>query len=259
MHFYGGHRGRRDPPRQLPADVRGFVNRVDDLDRLDRLLGDGSGPERSLALCILVGTAGVGKTSLAVHWAHRVVDRFPDGQLYVNLHGYDPGPPVTPHQALERFLGALQVPAESIPADPEARAAAYRSLLADRRILVVLDNASSVAQVRPLLPGTAGCLVLITSRSRLSGLVARDGAHRVSLGVLSEEQSIELLQGVTAGYRPPGRPGRAAGTGGTVRTAAAGAVHRRGTRGQPPPHAAARADRGTARRVDAVGRAHRRR
>lgn len=206
MHFYGDRGGRRVPPRQLPAGVRGFVNRVDDLDRLDRILGESTGSEGSPALCILVGTAGVGKTSLAVHWAHRVVGRFPDGQLYVNLHGYDPGPPVTPHQALERFLTALQVPPESIPADPEGGADAYRSLLADRRILVVLDNASSVAQVRPLLPGTAGCLVLITSRSRLSGLVARDGAHRVSLGVLSEEQSIELLRGVTAGYRTPDDP-----------------------------------------------------
>jgi hypothetical protein len=117
VHFYGGRDRLRTPPRQLPAGTRVFVNRVEDLARLDLFLDGRADDERSVTLCVLAGTAGVGKTSLAVHWAHRVIDRFPDGQLYVNLHGYDPGPQVSPHQALERFLLALQVPAESIPAD----------------------------------------------------------------------------------------------------------------------------------------------
>ncbi|MEQ0560789.1 tetratricopeptide repeat protein [Amycolatopsis sp. NEAU-NG30] len=185
-------------PRQLPADVHGFVNRVEDLARLDEIAGDPADPAATI---VLVGTAGVGKTSLAVHWAHRVRERFTDGQLYVNLHGYDPGPPVTPHEVLERFLQALDVPGQAIPADPESRAALFRSVLAGRRMLVVLDNAATVGQVRPLLPGSPGCLVLVTSRSSLTGLVARDGARRLSLRVLSEEEASELVHRITAGYR----------------------------------------------------------
>jgi tetratricopeptide (TPR) repeat protein len=207
VHFHGAGRAAGPIPRQLPADVRGFVNRARDLERLDVIFAD-DGPESDgIATCVMVGTAGVGKTSLAVHWAHQVVDRFPDGQLYVNLHGYDPGPPVTPDQVLDRFLRALDVPAESIPADSEARAALYRSLLAGRRFLVVLDNAATAGQVRPLLPGITGCLVLVTSRSMLSGLVARDGAYRVGLGLLSEAEAVDLLRKVTAGYRPEDDPG----------------------------------------------------
>ncbi|GGP69392.1 ATP-binding protein [Saccharothrix coeruleofusca] len=205
VHFHGRERAEWVPPRQLPADVPGYVNRVDELARLDEFLAARHDP-KSPAVCIVVGTAGVGKTALALHWAHRVAEHFPDGQLHVNLRGYDPGPPVTPAQALEHFLRAMRVPPEAVPADLEPRAAAYRTLLAGRRVLVVLDNAATVAQVRPLLPGTAGCLVLITSRSHLAGLVARDGAHRFGLGVLTEEQAVELLRGVTAGYRPPDTP-----------------------------------------------------
>jgi tetratricopeptide (TPR) repeat protein len=177
------------------------VNRREDLERLDVILAhDGRQPD-AIATCIVVGTAGVGKTSLAVHWAHRVVDQFPDGQLYVNLHGYDPGPPTSPEEVLDRFLRAMGVPAESIPADLESRAALYRSQLAGRRLLIVLDNAATVGQIRPLLPGIAGCLVIVTSRSRLSGLVARDGAHRLTLGVLPDEDAVELLRNVTSNYR----------------------------------------------------------
>ncbi|MBP2338997.1 tetratricopeptide (TPR) repeat protein [Saccharothrix coeruleofusca] len=205
VHFHGPRPARWTPPRQLPADVRGYVNRTEELEHLDRILA-AQRESRSVSPCIVTGTAGVGKTSLAVHWAHRIAADFPDGQLYANLHGYDPGPPVTPLQALDDFLRALRVPPELIPDGLEPRAAAYRSLLAGRRVLVLLDNASGVAQVRPLLPGTAGCLVVITSRNRLSGLVARDGAHRLSLDVLTEEQAVELLRGVTDGYRPPDDP-----------------------------------------------------
>jgi tetratricopeptide (TPR) repeat protein len=193
--------GERLPPRQLPADVRGFVNRAAELDRLDLVLAGTAPDANAAATCVIAGTAGVGKTSLAVHWAHRVAESFPDGQLYVNLHGYDPGPPVTAGEVLDRFLRALNVPATAIPADIESRAALYRSQLAGRQVLVVLDNAATTNQVRPLLPGVSGCLVLVTSRSRLSGLVARDGAHRLTLALLSDQEAVELLRAVISGHR----------------------------------------------------------
>ncbi|WP_243788575.1 tetratricopeptide repeat protein [Saccharopolyspora gloriosae] len=201
IHFHGTQRTDDGLPRQLPADVPGFVNRHGELEQLDLLLPDDGGG--AMAPCVVVGTAGVGKTSLAVHWAHRMASRFPDGQLYVNLHGYDPGPLVTPDQALDRFLRALGVPGDQISADLESRAALYRSQLAGRRMLIVLDNAATVGQVRPLLPGSGDCLTLITSRSRLSGLVARDGARRVTLGVLPEEESVRLLRSLSDGHRGP--------------------------------------------------------
>ncbi|MER7789960.1 tetratricopeptide repeat protein [Streptomyces sp. NPDC097640] len=189
-------------PRQLPGDVRTFVNRADELSRLDALLSGDIGDSLAVSICVIAGTAGAGKTSLALRWAHQSHAHFPDGQLYVNLRGYDPGAPVTAQEALYRFLLALGVPATAIPADTEASAALYRSLLAGKRMLVVLDNAATVGQVRPLLPGTAGCLVIITSRSRLSGLAVRDGAHRLTVGTLAEPEAVALLRAVTAGYRP---------------------------------------------------------
>jgi hypothetical protein len=136
--------------------------------------------------------------------------RFPDGQLHVNLRGYDPGEPVTATEALHRFLAALGVPPASVPPDPDAAAALYRSLLADRRMLIVLDNAHSTAQVRPLLPGTAHSLAIVTSRGRLTGLAIRDGAHRLTLGTLPEPEAVALLRTVTAGYRPADDPARLA-------------------------------------------------
>ncbi|WP_199836133.1 tetratricopeptide repeat protein [Streptomyces sp. TP-A0356] len=173
-----------------------------ELDQLNAVLtGEGDDP-LVVSVYVIAGTAGAGKTSLALRWAHQVRDRFPDGQLYVNLRGYDPGQPVTAQEALHRFLTALGIDPQSVPQDVDAAAALYRSLLAERRVLVVLDNAATAGQVRPLLPGSASSLVLVTSRSRLSGLAVRDGARRLTLGTLPEREAIALLRAVTAGYRP---------------------------------------------------------
>ncbi len=138
---------------------------------------------------------------MALYWAHRVRDQFPDGQLYIDLRGYDPGVPLTADQALERFLRALDVPAGAIPNDVEAKSSLYRSILADRHMLIILDNAATVGQVRPLIPGTANNLVIVTSRSRLSGLVVRDGARRTTLDILAESEAVALLTATMAGYR----------------------------------------------------------
>ncbi|WP_046471151.1 ATP-binding protein [Allosalinactinospora lopnorensis] len=197
VHFHGARPSGELPLQQLPADIRHFIDRRAELDDLDGVLSGDTGE----TLVVITGTAGVGKTSLALRWAHRVRRRFPDGQLYVNLKGYDPGTPMTPEQALDRFLRALGVSPAAIPADAEERAALFRSYLADRRILLVLDNAATGSQVRPLLPGTASCLVIVTSRNRLSGLVARDGGRRLTLGILPGSDAVALLKLVTADYR----------------------------------------------------------
>ncbi|SEC60207.1 Tetratricopeptide repeat-containing protein [Amycolatopsis tolypomycina] len=204
VHFHQFGTNRRDVPRQLLGDVRGFVNRSAELGRLDTVLSERG--HEAAHLTVIVGTAGVGKTALALRWAHRRQDHFPDGQLYVNLRGYDPGTPITAEQALDRFLRALDVPSARIPADPEAKAALYRSLLAGLRALVVLDNAESVGQVRPLIPGSDDCRVIVTSRSRLAGLMARDGAQRVIVEVLPESESVELISAITADYRTQDDP-----------------------------------------------------
>ncbi|MEJ3744958.1 tetratricopeptide repeat protein [Actinomycetes bacterium KLBMP 9797] len=182
-------------PAQLPADVAGFTGRAADLHRLDELLGEhGDDAPQAVVITAIGGAAGVGKTALAVHWAHGVADRFPDGQLYVNLRGYDPEQPMPAAEALAGFLTALGVTGQNIPLDVEERAARYRSELAGRRTLIVLDNAASVAQVRPLLPGTGSCLVVVTSRDSLAGLVAVDGAQRVDLDLLSPGEAVDLLR-----------------------------------------------------------------
>ncbi|HEU5356630.1 MAG TPA: tetratricopeptide repeat protein [Actinocrinis sp.] len=185
-------------PHQLPADIHGFVGRREEIGKLEALLSDDGAPA---TLMVVAGTAGVGKTSLAVHFAHRVRSRFADGQLFLNLRGYDAGPPLAAMAALERFLRALGVPPTAIPASLEERAALYRTLLSGRRVLVVLDNAATAGQVRPLLPGEAGSLVVVTCRGRLSGLSARDGARRITIGLLSEAESVALVNTVTDGYR----------------------------------------------------------
>ncbi|MEU8162892.1 AfsR/SARP family transcriptional regulator [Micromonospora parva] len=180
-------------PEQLPRAVPEFVGRSVELASLDRLLSGGAELPTSVTISVVSGMAGVGKTTLALHWAHRVADRFPDGQLYVNLRGYDEVGLVSPADALSGFLEALGVPHARIPSDTEARTGLYRSLLASRRMLLVLDNARDSAQVRALLPGAGRCMVVVTSRDRLGGLVASECATPLTLDVLTAEESMSLL------------------------------------------------------------------
>ncbi|MFD1547262.1 AfsR/SARP family transcriptional regulator [Nonomuraea guangzhouensis] len=190
----------RAVPRQLPATVNGFAGRETELVALDALLvpPDEIRPDetrsRSPLITVISGTAGVGKTTLAVHWAHRVAGRFPDGQLYVNLRGYDPsGEAVRPAAAIREFLGALEVPPHRVPDGLDAQAGLYRSLLAGRRMLVLLDNARDADQVAPLLPGAPGCLVVVTSRDHLTRLVMTYGAHPLPIGLLPPDEAKRLL------------------------------------------------------------------
>ncbi|HLT09676.1 MAG TPA: BTAD domain-containing putative transcriptional regulator [Micromonosporaceae bacterium] len=200
-------RGAPPVPAQLPMDVRGFVGRVAELRRLDALVRDapapagdgapaGSGDEAHAAVVIaaITGPAGVGKTALAVHWAHRIAHRFPDGQLYLNLRGFDPSnSTMSPAEAVRVFLEALQVPSARVPTTFDAQVGLYRSLLAGKRVLVVLDNARDADQVRPLLPGAPGCVVVVTSRNRLTSLVAAEGAHSIMLDLLTAAEARSLL------------------------------------------------------------------
>lgn len=177
-------------PAQLPVDVIGFTGRVRHLKELDEVLPDGA----NTVVTAIAGMAGIGKTALAVHWGQRVRHHFPEGQLYVNLRGFDPdASPVRPADVLLGFLEALDVPPPRVPVGLAARSALYRSLLADRRVLVVLDNAHDADQVRPLLPGSRGCLVVVTSRRVLSGLVAAEGARPVVLDLFDPAEAQQML------------------------------------------------------------------
>ena len=186
-------------PRQLPTRVPHFAGRAGELAVLDCVLDEAASDRAAgptgVVISAIGGTAGVGKTALALHWAHRVAQRFPDGQLYANLHGFDTGNagPADPADVLRGFLDALGVYPERLPADAEGLAALYRSVLAGRRMLVLLDNAADVAQVRPLLPASPDCLVIVTSRRELAALSAREGARLLQLDVLSEHEANELL------------------------------------------------------------------
>ncbi|MEU5339713.1 tetratricopeptide repeat protein [Streptomyces sp. NPDC020766] len=196
-------------PAQLPADVPDFAGRDPELSALDRLLAAAADSPTAGAVSVVSGTAGVGKTALTVHWAHRTRRRFPDGQLYVNLRGYDPDRPMPPGDALTRFLSVLGVPGDAIPLDVDDRASRFRTELADRRMLVVLDNALSEEQVRPLLPGSPLCAVVVTSRDSLAGLVALHGARRIGLGPLPPPDAVALLR-TLVGARVDTEPGPAA-------------------------------------------------
>ena len=179
-------------PRQLPPDVRGFVGRVEQQAWLNDQL-PGADRAAGVVISAIAGTTGVGKTALAAHWARRTADRFPDGQLWLNLRGHDHRPSMTSERALAMFLRALGVPDDRMPHGAEERAALYRSLMDGRRMLVILDNAHSADQVRPLLPGAPGCMALVTSRSPLIGLVATEGARLLTLDVLSTDEAREML------------------------------------------------------------------
>jgi hypothetical protein len=195
-------------PRQLPPAITGFVGRSAVLAELDGLLPGAAAATGTVVIPAITGTAGVGKTALALHWAHRVARCFPDGQLHANLRGFDPaGPPVRPDQAIRRMLAALDVPLEHVPIDLEDQVVMYRSLLADRRMLIMLDNVRDAAQVRPLLPASPGSLVIVTSRNQLTGLAATAGAHLITLDVLTDAEAANMLSARLGAERTGAEPG----------------------------------------------------
>lgn len=204
----GGH--SYSVPRQLPAGVAHFTGRAAELRVLDSLLERVSSADPTVAICAITGMAGVGKTTLALNWAHQAAHRFPDGQLYVDLRAFGPsGGPVKSAAVIRGFLDTLGVRRDCRPPGIEALAALYRTALAGKRMLVVLDNAADEDQVRPLLPGTAGCVVLVTSRRRLAGLATYEGATLLNLDVLSQQEALDLLAG-RLGNAPTADAARAA-------------------------------------------------
>ncbi len=185
----------RPVPAQLPHSIPDFSGREAELSTLNALLPDEQGAAAGpVVIAAITGMAGVGKSALAVHWSHQIRGQFPDGQLYVNMRGFGPaGSVMKPGDAIRGFLDAFEVPPDRIPFDLEAQGALCRSLLASLRVLIVLDNARDGAHVRPLLPGSPGCLVVVTSRNQLIDLAAADGAHSVCLDVLSPHEARQLL------------------------------------------------------------------
>lgn len=200
-----GGDAERVVPGQLPADVTTFTGREAELAWLDEAVAVHLA-STAVPVVAVVGPPGVGKTALSVRWAHRARQRFPDGQLYADLLGYATVPPVSPYDVLAQFLRALGVADDAIPVTEAEAAGQLRSRLADRRVLVVLDNARDAGQVRPLMPGGPGCLVLVTSRDRLDGLVARDHAHRLSLNPLAPAEARTLLARGIGNHRAQQEP-----------------------------------------------------
>ncbi|MGH3197910.1 MAG: AfsR/SARP family transcriptional regulator [Streptosporangiaceae bacterium] len=217
--FDDGHRWPRAEgmvtpvPAQLPLDAPGFSGRHEELGVLRAMLAAKSGeasPNGTVPIVVISGTAGTGKTALAVRFGRQVAKRFPGGQLHVNLRGLDPAaPPMEAAEALRFFLDALGVPPYRIPADAQGRSALFRSLLDGKRMLIVLDNARNAAQVRPLLPGSPGCLVVVTSRNEMTGLVAAEGAIPLTLDVLSHAEAHEMLARRLGRDRTAAEPGAA--------------------------------------------------
>ena len=197
-------------PRQLPSAPRWFTGRDDELAALTAALAEGLSSASTVVISAVAGAGGIGKTALALHWAHRHAHHFPDGQLFVNLRGFDPsGTPTPPATAIRILLHALGVEGSALPADLEAQSALYRSLVAGKRMLVVLDNAASVEQVAPLLPGDPSCMVVVTSRNRPPGLVTSHCAQSLRLDVLTPEQSRALLAARLGASRLQAEPAQA--------------------------------------------------
>jgi DNA-binding SARP family transcriptional activator/tetratricopeptide (TPR) repeat protein len=207
----------RDPsvtvcPAQLPPDLFGFAGRGHEIEALDAQVRARVRQSTAMVIVAICGPPGVGKTALATHWGHRVARHFADGQLYLNLRGFDPiGPAVEPADAVRRFLESLGVPGDRVPSDMDGRVALYRSLISDRRLLVVLDNARNADHVRPLLPGTPACVTVITSRHQLDGLIALDGARALPVGMLSPDEAHSLLALRLSDDRVASEPAAAAG------------------------------------------------
>ena len=207
----GGPDGARslipDAPHQLPAAVAQFTGRAAELHMLTRVLDQATGAPGTVVISAIGGTAGVGKTALALHWAHQAAGRFPGGQLYANLRGFDPGgAPAAPAEVIHGFLDALGVPPGRLPPTAAARQGLYRSLLAGRRTLVVLDNAADEQQVRPLLPASPGTLVIVTSRRQLGGLAADGNTRLLSLDVLSHDEATRMLTARLGSERAAAEP-----------------------------------------------------
>jgi tetratricopeptide (TPR) repeat protein/transcriptional regulator with XRE-family HTH domain len=258
----GADAGQRQDPgtavlRQLPAAVPDFTGRAAELAALTGILdGAGDSAAGTVVISAIGGTAGVGKTALALHWAHQVAHRFSDGQLHVNLRGFDPsGIPITPAEAIRGFLGTLGVPPDAMPAAPEAQATLYRGLLSARKMLIVLDNARDEQQVRPLLAAGPGSLVVITSRNQLTGLAAADGARLFPLDVLTPAEAVQLLTARIGASRAAAEPeaiAEIAGLCACLPLALAVAAARAAARPGFPLSALAAELRDTASRLDAL-------
>jgi DNA-binding SARP family transcriptional activator len=247
-------------PRQLPAPPRSFTGRRAELAELNKLMDEQPDRGATMLIWAIGGTGGVGKTWLGLRWAHDNLERFPDGQLYIDMRGFDPASePLSPEAAVRGFLDALGVPPAAVPTEPDAQVGLYRSLVAGRRMLVVVDNARDTTQVAPLLPGAPTCTVLVTSRRHLTSLVTGHGARPMALDVLTAVEARQLLTDQLGADRVAGRTRTRTGADTLVRGPAAGPRHHRHPGRHPPGASPRRVGRRTPRGLDPVGRPGRRR